>query len=139
MPWPQTTISAARYAADYGITLALQNHRPVISDHRDVLRMVREVNAPSLKVCLDAGIMPDRRPEALRQAARDVGALQALSHFGGEFKRGADGIVCPRTPVAGGKTRDDDCNSAFARAMREIGYHGYIGYELCHLLPVVLS
>ena len=25
----------------------------------------------------------------------------------------------------------------FARAMHEIGYHGYTSYELCHQLPVV--
>jgi hypothetical protein len=121
----------------YGITLALQNHRPVITDHRDVLRMVREVDSPYLKVCLDAGIMPDRRPEAVRQAALDVGPLQVLSHFGGEFDRGADGIVQPRRPTTADKTRGDDFNVAFVRALREIGYHGYIGYELCHPLPVV--
>ena len=102
-----------------------------------MLRMVREVNSPNLKVCLDAGIMPDRRPEAVRQAARDVGGLQVLSHFGGEFDCGADGVVRPRLPAAGGKNREDDCNPAFVRAMREIGYQGYIGYELCHPLPVV--
>jgi sugar phosphate isomerase/epimerase len=130
-------IETARYAADYGITLALQNHKPVITDHRDVLRMVREVGSPSLKVCLDAGIMPDRRPEAVRQAALDIGALQVLSHFGGEFSRGADGIVRPRAPASVDKAREDECNSAFVPAMREIGYQGYIGYELCHPLPVV--
>ncbi len=130
-------IEASRYAADYGITLALQNHKPVIADHRDVLRMVREVNSPSLKICLDAGIMPDRRPEAVCQAALDVGALQVLSHFGGEFNRGADGAVRLCTPVASAKNREEDCNPAFVRAMRKVGYQGYIGYELCHPLPVV--
>jgi len=25
----------------------------------------------------------------------------------------------------------------FARAMHDIGYHGYISYELCHQLPAV--
>ncbi len=131
-------IESARYAADYGVTLALQNHKPVITDHRDVLRMVREVNSPSLKVCLDAGIMPDRRPEAVRRAALDVGPLQVLSHFGGEFERGADGTArLQETPAAVDKAREDDFNLAFVRAMREIGYQGYIGYELCHPLPVV--
>jgi len=130
-------IEAARYAADYGITLALQNHGPVIADHRDVLRMVREVSSPNLKVCLDAGIMPDRRPEVVRQAALDVGALQVLSHFGGEFERGADSVVRPCTPATKGKNREDDYNPAFVRAMREVGYQGYIAYELCHPLPVV--
>jgi len=30
------------------VTLALQNHHPVIRDHKDVLRMVKEVNSPHL-------------------------------------------------------------------------------------------
>ena len=68
-------IEAAKYAADFGVTLALQNHKPVINDHRDVLRMVREVGSPNLKVCLDAPIMSDKRPEAVRQAALRCGAL----------------------------------------------------------------
>jgi len=130
-------IETARYAAEYGVTLALQNHQPVIVDHRDVLRMVREVDSPSLKVCLDVGIMPDRRPEAVRGAALDVGGLQVLSHFGGEFDCGADGAVRLRQPAGVGKSGEDDCNPTFVQAMREIGYRGYIGYELCHPLPVV--
>jgi sugar phosphate isomerase/epimerase len=129
-------IEAAKYAADFGVTLALQNHKPVINDHRDVLRMVREVGSPNLKVCLDAPIMSDKRSEAVRQAALDVGPLQVLSHFGGEYERGADGRVRPFDPVAG-KPVADESSLAFARAMREIGYSGYLGYELCHPLHKV--
>jgi hydroxypyruvate isomerase len=106
--------------------LALQNHKPVINDHKDVLRMVKEVNSPHLKVSLDAWIMDDKSQAAISQAARDVGSLQALSHFGGEFKREADGTA-----------KGPDYYAFFAKAMREIGYQGYIGYELCHTLPVV--
>lgn len=116
----------ARYAGDAGITLALQNHKPVITTHHDVLRMVREVDSPHLKVSLDAPIMPEKTPEYVRQAALDVGPLQALSHFGGEYERGADGEV-----------KGEDFYPYFVRAMREIGYRGYIGYELCHTLPAV--
>ena len=119
-------IEAAKYAEEHGVTLALQNHAPVVKDHRDVLRMVREVNSKSLKVCLDAAIMPDRRPEIIRQAAREVGRLQVLSHFGGEYEESADGTI-----------RGADFNRVFVEAMREIGYSGYIGYELCHPLPVI--
>lgn len=53
-------IECARYAGEHGITLALQNHRPVIKDYRDVLRMVKEVGSPHLKVCLDAPLMLDK-------------------------------------------------------------------------------
>src|ERR1043166_7401769 len=44
-------VEAARMAADHGVTLALQNHKPVIQTYRDVLRMVREVGSPHLRVC----------------------------------------------------------------------------------------
>ncbi len=119
-------VECARYAGDAGITLALQNHKPVITTHHDVLRMVREVNSPSLKVSLDAPIMPVKTAEYIRRAARDVGPLQVLSHFGGEYDRGADG-----------KVSGDDFYRHFIRAMHEIGYQGYLGYELCHTLPKV--
>lgn len=122
----ESLIECARYAGDAGLTLALQNHRPVIKDYQDVLRMVREVNSPHLKVCLDVPIMPDKSAENIHRAAQAVGSLQVLSHFGGEYERGPDG------KVEGARFYED-----FVRAMREIGYQRYIGYELCHPLPVV--
>jgi len=119
-------VECARYAGDAGVLLALQNHHPVIKSHKDVLRMVQEVNSPHLKVSLDVPIMPVRTPQIIHQAALDVGPLQVLSHFGGEYDRGPDG-----------KIKGAAYYPPFIRAMREIGYHGYIGYELCHPLPVV--
>jgi protein FrlC len=119
-------VECARYAGDAGVILALQNHHPVIKSHKDVLRMVQEVNSPHLKVSLDVPIMPVRTPQVIHQAALDVGPLQVLSHFGGEYDRGPDG-----------KIKGAAYYPPFIRAMREIGYHGYIGYELCHPLPVV--
>jgi sugar phosphate isomerase/epimerase len=116
----------ADYAADAGITLALQNHAPVIKDHKDVLRMVNQVNSPNLKVCLDVPIMPDKSAAAIREAAQMVGPMQVLSHFGGDYKRQSDGSV-----------KGEDYYQPFVRAMKEIGYTGYIGYELCHPLPLV--
>ena len=119
-------IQCAQFAADAGVTLALQNHKPVINSHKDMLRMVREVNSPHLKVSLDAWIMDDKSLEGIRQAALEVGPLQALSHFGGEFKREADGTA-----------KGPDYYAYFVEAMKETGYKGYIGYELCHTLPVM--
>jgi sugar phosphate isomerase/epimerase len=116
----------ARYAEDAGVILALQNHAPVIRDYQDVLRMVKEVNSPSLKVSLDAPIMADKSPENIRRAAKAVGSLQVLSHFGGEYDRDKNG-----------KVKGAAFYKPFIRAMHEIGYSGYLSYELCHPLPVV--
>jgi sugar phosphate isomerase/epimerase len=116
----------AKWAADTGVTLALQNHKPVVKDYPDVLRMVKEVNSPNLKVSLDVPIMDDKSPENIQKAAQAVGNLQVLSHFGGEYERGTDGKVI-----------GSDYYHPFVKAMKEIGYSGYLSYELCHPLPVV--
>ncbi|HOU95702.1 MAG TPA: sugar phosphate isomerase/epimerase family protein [Bacteroidales bacterium] len=116
----------AKYAQDAGVVLALQNHKPVIRDYPEVLKMVKEVNSPNLKVSLDAPIMEDKSAEGIQKAARAVGDLQVLSHFGGEYERGSDGKVI-----------GEDFYRYFIKAMNDIGYQGYMSYELCHPLPVV--
>lgn len=134
----EALVECARYAGDAGVTLALQNHPPLIENHHDLLRMVREVNSPHLKACLDVPLMKDKSPAAIRQAAQDVGSLQVLSHFGGEFERMADGSIRGferNDGVVGIDT--NDYYRDFVSAMREIGYKGYFGYELCHQLPIV--
>jgi len=116
----------ARYAEDAGVILALQNHAPVIWSYQDVLRMVKQVDSDSLKVSLDVPIMVDKRPENIRRAAKDVGNLQVLSHFGGEYDRDKNG-----------KIKGAEFYTPFIQAMHEIGYSGYLSYELCHPLPKV--
>ncbi len=131
-------VECARYAGNAGVTLALQNHWPVIKDHHDVLRMVREVDSPHLKVCLDAPLMPDKSAQAIREAARAVGPLQVLSHFGGEYERQTDGSILGIDRWDGiVKGETNQYYSDFIRSMREIGYTGYLSYELCHDLPLV--
>jgi sugar phosphate isomerase/epimerase len=134
----EALIESARYAGEHGVTLALQNHRPVIKDYTDVLKMVHEVNSPHLKVCLDAPLMRHKSADAMREAAHAVGQLQVLSHFGGEFERLPNGKIRGyerNDGIVGMDTRQ--YYQDFARAMREIGYEGYTSYELCHQLPVV--
>jgi sugar phosphate isomerase/epimerase len=70
--------------------------------------------------------MDDKSPENILKAAKETGNLQVLSHFGGEYERGKDGKVTGETYYR-----------PFVKAMHEIGYSGYMSYELCHPLPVV--
>ena len=120
-------VESARHAGEHGVTLALQNHAPVIGGYRDVLRMVREVGSPHLKVCFDARLEHELDAEGIRKATVEVGPLQVLSHYGGEYKTGPGGIE-----VIGG----EPC-LAEVSGLLEIGYQGYFGYELCHPLPVI--
>jgi sugar phosphate isomerase/epimerase len=137
--WCHEALSeCARYAGNAGVRLALQNHRPVVRDYQDVLRMVREVNSPHLKVCLDAPLMLEKSAKAMREAARAVGPLQIMSHLGGEFERLPDGSIRGferNDGVVEGET--NQYYRDFVAAMRDIGFDGYLSYELCHQLPVV--
>lgn len=123
----QGLVEMSRYAADLGVTLALQNHPPVIQGYQDCLRMVREVGSPQLKVCFDGRLEHSLDAAGIRRAVGEVGALQVLSHFGGEFDRAGAG-------VAGTEDRQ---NVAEVQGLLDIGYRGYFGFELCHPLPVV--
>lgn len=120
----------SKIAADEGIVLALQNHGPVIENYKDMLQLIHEVNSPALKACLDLPLLKRQDDAWVRQAALETGKLQSLSHFGGEFERAADGAAVPFKHA--GPFSADHNYLAFAKAMDEIGYNGFINYELCH-------
>lgn len=116
-----------KYAEDAGIILALQNHVPVIRDYRDVLKMVNEINSPNLKVSLDVWALDEKTPEYINTAAQAVGKLQVVSHFGDDiYDRDNDG-----------KVKGAEYYHHFIKAMHDIEFKGYLGYELCHPCPVV--
>ncbi len=122
-------VEAAKMAGDAGVTLALQNHPPVIKGYKDCLRMVKEVGSPHLKVCFDARLEHTMDDAAIRKAVVEVGQLQTLWHFGGEYDKAADGTF----KITG---HDEHCLAEML-GLLEIGYRGYAGFELCHPLPKV--
>lgn len=139
----ESLIESARYAEDFGVTLALQNHKPVIHDWRDMMRMIKEVDSPALKACLDAPILEDKNPDNIREAAQAVKGIQVLTHFGGEFDRdAASGKIIDTQDHSdhGDKAAEQKAEKylpEFVKNMNEIGYEGYYSYELCHPLPLV--
>jgi hypothetical protein len=106
----------------------LQNHPPVIKGYLDVLKMVREVASPNLKVCFDARLEHSLDEQAVRKAVVEVGALQSLWHFGGEYDKTPDGKIA---------LKGDEKALGEMLGLLEIGYRGYAGFELCHPLPKV--
>ena len=125
----------ARWAAADGVMLALQNHPPVIADHRDMLRMIEEVGSPSLKACFDGPLAFMAGVTDMRAAAAEVGALQVLSHFGGEYDRDDQGHVRGVVWNWDGSRSPEHFYDDFVRGMADIHYDGYVGFELCHPLP----
>jgi len=145
--WPGTTrlerwchvreclAEAAKMAEHHGVTLALQNHAPIIENYQDMLDFIEEVGSPALKACLDPPLMKCHTEEYYRQALEATGDRMVHSHFGGQFVRAADGRVQRRQhPI---HPALDDWPT-FLRLTREIlDYKGHIGYELCS--PVLIG
>jgi sugar phosphate isomerase/epimerase len=125
---------AARMAEDAGITLALQNHKPVTNNWRDVLAMIEEVNSPAMKACLDAPLFDTQSEAAYREALQATGALMVHSHYGGRFQRLDDGRLALINTSFGGETE----NALFMRLAHEVaGFTGHNSYELCS--PVLIG
>jgi len=120
---------AAAFGEEFGVVMALQNHAPLIRHWKDCYDLVREVDSPWLKVCLDLPLLTSFDREFVRQAALTVGSLQAYSHFGGEFYRDKDGRVQQKVLDFDKPVPD---YAYFVELMGEIGYDGYFGFELCH-------
>jgi sugar phosphate isomerase/epimerase len=124
----QGMIEAAKLAGDFGITLALQNHAPVINrGYLDVIKMVEEVNSANLKICFDARLEHSLSDVEVRQALNRIGTRQVLWHYGGEYDKGPQGIVL----------KGDEKALAEVLGLLDIGYKGWAGFELCHPLPEV--
>ncbi|MGA2132009.1 MAG: sugar phosphate isomerase/epimerase family protein [Bryobacteraceae bacterium] len=127
--WCRETLrEASRLAGEFGVTLALQNHPPVIDrGYVDCLRMVSEIASPHLKICFDARLEHHLDEAGVRKSLNEVGGLQILWHYGGEYDRSADGIT----------VKGDEKATAEMLGLFDIGYRGYAGFELCHPLPLV--
>ena len=124
---------AAKIGEDNGVVMALQNHSPLIRTWRDTYDLVKEVDSPFLKVCLDLPIFDKQDKDYIANAVRTIGNLQVHSHFGGEYDRDENKVIKPRLLdyYAGGIMPDYE---HYIQLMNEIGYNGWFTFELCHPL-----
>lgn len=124
----------ADMAADMGLTLALQNHAPVLSKgYEDTLIMMQEVNRKNVKLCIDVPLFYERQTdEYIREAVQKCGSNLVHTHYGAwNFSQNADGeIVQDPSPSTGERIN----YPAFIEELHHIGYQGYLTSEYC--LPV---
>jgi sugar phosphate isomerase/epimerase len=134
----------ARQAADFGVTLAVQNHHD-IAVHPDALYdFLTEVDEPNARAGYDAWAptLQGLSGDVLADSVRRLGKLTVQTIV-------ADYVVQPRfrytpsltnyTPVQGearavpvGEGIID--YATFFAALREVGYEGYVTYEMCSAL-----
>ena len=97
----------AGWAADMGITLALQNHAPVTTPgYEDVLAMLEEIDRPNVKLCLDVPLFYERQSdEYVSKAVEACRRHIVYSHYGAwNFSEGAAGdVVQDPAPSFGGQ------------------------------------
>jgi sugar phosphate isomerase/epimerase len=126
----------AKWAEEAGIILALQNHHPIIETYNDMLDFVKWVDSPNFKCCLDVPCLGwnevVQSDGYVRKAVSDVGDLQMISHANAEFKEEADGSIhmIPFDPNIQPVLTN---YPMFVKALKEVGYKGYINYEFCHM------
>jgi len=125
----------ASMAADMGITLALQNHAPVLAKgYEDTLTMMQEIDRRNVKLCIDVPLFYERQSdEYIREAVAKCNGNIVHTHYGAwNFTQKNDGeIVQDPSPSTG-----DLINyAAFIEALYHSGYNGYLTSEYC--LPVI--
>ncbi|MBS7625228.1 TIM barrel protein [Candidatus Bathyarchaeota archaeon] len=115
----------AKWAKEYGITIALQNHPPVIRyGYEDALQMVKEVNIDNVKLCLDVPLFSDQSDQYIHEAVeacKEVGIV--LSHYGSlGFDELPSGEIVMYRRIN---------YPAFIRELKRIGYSGFLVSEEC--------
>jgi sugar phosphate isomerase/epimerase len=125
---------AADLAADMGITLALQNHAPVLNKgYEDALTMMHEVDRKNVKLCIDVPLFYERQSdEYIHEAIQKCGEYLVHTHFGAwNFSENDKGeIVQDPSPSTGELVN----YQAFIEELHNIGYKGYLTSEYC--LPI---
>ncbi|MBN2295852.1 MAG: sugar phosphate isomerase/epimerase [Pirellulales bacterium] len=126
----------AEFAGDHGVTLALQNHGPdIVNNYRDTLSLIREVDSPHFKACLDINIEDEPESETrAKEMVEAAGKLQIHSHLNGEFARDEhDRVVLAAAGYFDQKFWGRKVvYPAYFNALAASGYEGFISWEFCH-------
>lgn len=135
---------AGRIAAGYGVTLAVQNHHDIGIHHDAMKWILDEVNLPNVKAAFDcwSPTLEGLSPEEISKAIHIMKPYIVHTTT-------ADYVEQPRFRYDANHTNYIRMESqmravpigegfldyrSFINTLREIGYQGYIAYEMCEVL-----
>jgi sugar phosphate isomerase/epimerase len=135
---------AGKLAAKYGITLAIQNHHDIALHHDAMKWLLDEVNLPNVKAAFDCwsptleGLSPEEikkgvhsmKPYIVHTTTADYAELPRFRYNSNQTNYIA--LESQMRAVEMGKGFLD--YKSFINALKEIGYQGYIAYEMCEVL-----
>ena len=135
---------AGQKAAKYGVTLAVQNHHDIGAHHDAMYWLLKEVNLPNVKAAFDAwtptlqGLSPEQirasilkmKPFIVHTTAAEYVRLPRYHYEHTLTNFVQDDTLIRAVPMGEGIIDYE----TFFNTLKEIGYQGYIAYEMCEVL-----
>jgi sugar phosphate isomerase/epimerase len=126
----------AEIAADYGVTLALQNHPPLTNSTEETIAMIEEIDHPNLKIGLDLPLFESQDTEFIWEMVKKVGKERmAHSHLISIKFMGGLGNAYGFKEVVPAEGQENW--TEFFKACKAIGYDGYYAHEQCS--PIIIG
>lgn len=132
---------ASRRAAEFGVTLAVQNHHDLAAHHDALFDLLSDVDEPNCRAAFDAwapALQGVDLPHAVRKMApfivhTTVADYQPRPRFTlrSSLSNYSPLPAAMRAVPVGQGIID---YPAFFAALREIGYDGFVAYEICEML-----
>jgi sugar phosphate isomerase/epimerase len=132
---------AGQKAAEYGVTLAVQNHHDIASHHDMMYWLLNEVNLPNVRAAFDAwtptlhgldakqlrAAVLKMEPYIVHTTAAQYVRLPRHHYDESLINYSRDKSLIRAVPMGHGIVDYE----TFFNSLKEIGYQGYIGYEMC--------
>ncbi len=135
---------AGERAAKYGVTLAVQNHHDIGVGHDEMYWLLKEVNLPNVKAAFDAWAptLAGLKAEEIREAIlkmkgfivhTTVAQYVRLPRY--RYEQNLTNYLQRESLVRAVPIGEGIIDyESFFNALKEIGYQGYIAYEMCEVL-----
>ena len=135
---------AGKEAAKYGVTLAVQNHHDIALHHDAMFWMLKEVNLPNVKAGWDAWspTLEGLSSEEIRQSILKMKpfivntiAAQYVKQARFKYENALTNYIRHDDVLRAVSMQEGIIDyHTFINTLKEIGYRGYITYEMCEVL-----